>query len=106
MSARRFMSDLREAKERGFFAKTPHYNSLLNYLENPALRPILTDMIETSALPLKAIECDFAVDSTGFGVSRFFRWYDQKYGVVKDRRDWVKLHAMVGVKTNIVTAVE
>src|SRR6266446_6344442 len=63
-------------------------------------------MIETTALPLKAIESDFAVDSTGFGVARFFRWYDHKYGVVKDRRDWVKVHVMCGVKTNIVTAVE
>ena len=45
-------------------------------------------------------------DSTGFGISRFFRWYDHKYGVVKDRRDWVKVHVMCGVKTNIVTAVE
>jgi transposase len=106
MSARRFMSDLREAKERGYIDRVPHFNSVLNYLENPDMRPILTGMIEMSALPLKAIECDFAVDSTGFGISRFFRWYDHKYGVEKDRRDWVKVHAMCGTKTNIITAVE
>src|SRR2546428_9563413 len=57
-------------------------------LENPDIRPILTAMIELSALPLKAVEDNFAVDSSGFGVSRFFRWYDHKYGVEKDRRDW------------------
>src|SRR6266566_8914307 len=67
VSARRFMSDLREAHERGFIAKVPHYNSIFNYLENPGLKPILTRMIETSALPLKAVETEFAADSTGFG---------------------------------------
>lgn len=106
MSARHFMSDLRETQKRGYIARVPHYNSVLNYLENPDLRPILTSMIELSAVPLKAIECDFAVDSSGFGLSRFFRWYDHKYGVVKDRRDWVKVHLMCGTKTKIVTAVE
>jgi transposase len=105
-SARRFMSDLREAKERGFIAATPHFNSVLNVLESADVRPILTNMIEVSALPLKALEENFAVDSTGFGVSRFFRWYDHKYGVEKDRRDWVKVHVMTGTRTNVITACE
>jgi hypothetical protein len=35
VSGRRFMSDLRESKERGFIEKVPHYNSIFNYLENP-----------------------------------------------------------------------
>ena len=106
MSARRFMSDLREAQKRGYIRNVPHYNSVLNYLENPGVRPILTKMIELSALPLKALEESFAVDSSGFGVSRFFRWFDHKYGVEKDRRDWVKVHVMCGTRTNIITAVE
>lgn len=105
-SGRRFMSDLRESQERGFIARTPHFNCIFNYLEKPELRPILTSMVELSALPLKAVEDNFAVDSSGFGVSRFFRWYDHKYGVTKDRRDWVKIHVMCGVRTNIITAVE
>ena len=105
-SGRRFMSDLREAQERGYIAAVPHFNSIFNYLENPTVRPILANMIETSALPLKAVEHDFAVDSSGFGVSRFFRWYDHKYGQEKEKRDWVKVHVMCGVKTNVVTAVE
>ena len=106
LSGRRFMSDLREAQVRGFISSTPHFNSIFNYLEKPELRPILTSMVELSALPLKALEDNFAVDSSGFGVSRFFRWYDHKYGVEKDRRDWVKIHVMCGVRTNVITAVE
>jgi hypothetical protein len=33
-------------------------------------------------------------------------WMDHKYGVVRQRYDWVKVHLMTGIKTNIVTAVE
>jgi transposase len=66
----------------------------------------LRSLVELSALPLKAVETDFAVDSTGFSTSRFGRWYDHKWGKERTRREWVKLHAMTGVRTNIVTAVE
>lgn len=34
------------------------------------------------------------------------RWLDVKYGKEEDRRMWLKLHLMCGVKTNIVTSVE
>lgn len=34
------------------------------------------------------------------------RWLDVKSGTKEDRRQWLKLHLMVGVKTNIVTSVE
>ena len=54
----------------------------------------------------ETIEADFAVDSSGFTSSRFVRWFDAKYGIVKQEYDWVKCHLMCGVKTNIVTAVE
>jgi len=57
-------------------------------------------------LPLRSVETDFAVDSSGFTTSRFTRWYDHKYGQVRQQHDWVKCHLMCGVKTNIVTAVE
>jgi len=106
VSGRRFMSDLREAQVRGFISKTPHYNSIFNYLENPSLTPILRTLITESSLPLKSVEVDFAVDSSGFTTSRFTRWFDHKYGQVREQHDWVKCHLMCGVKTNIVTAVE
>ena len=34
------------------------------------------------------------------------RWFDVKYGKEEDRRMWLKVHLMCGVKTNIVTSVE
>jgi transposase len=106
VSARRFMTDLREAQSKGMIAKTPHYNSIFNYLEKPELTPILRKMITQSSLPLQAVEIDFAADSSGFTTSRFTRWYDVKYGKERVKHEWVKAHIMCGVKTNIITAVE
>jgi transposase len=106
VSGRRFMTDLREAETNGFISKAPHYNSIFNYLENPELTPILQTLIMQSSLPLRSVETDFAADSSGFVTSRFVRWYDHKYGQVREHHDWVKCHIMCGVKTNIVTAVE
>ena len=106
VSQRRFISDLREAHERGYIARVPHFNSISNYLENPALTPLLHELITESSLPLKSVETDFAVDSSGFATSRFTRWFDIKYGAPKVKQDWVKCHIMCGVKTNVVTAIE
>lgn len=82
------MSELRESQRCGYIGTTPHYNSIFNYLENASLTPILRDLIVRSSLPLKAVEADFACDSSGFGVSRFFRWYDHKYGQERLKQDW------------------
>jgi transposase len=106
VSGRRFQSDLQEAKRRGFLSKMPSYNSVFRYLEAEALTPYLYELIAASALPLKSIESDFAVDSSGFSTGQFMRWFDVKYGKEEDRRMWLKVHLMCGVKTNIVTSVE
>src|SRR5262249_28064166 len=105
-SSRRFMSDLREAKERGYIWKTPHYNSILRYLESESLTPILKQLVVQSSLPLASVEVDFAVDSSGFSTSRFLRWYDHKYGRVKQKAEWVKAHVICGTKTHVITAIE
>src|SRR5215203_1621842 len=106
VSGRRFQSDLQEAKRRGFLSQMPSYNSVFRYLEAEALTPYLYELIATSALPLKSVESDFAIDSSGFSTGQFMRWLDVKYGKEEDRRMWIKVHLMCGVKTNIVTAVQ
>ncbi len=105
VSGRRFMCDLKDAHERGYIDKLPHFNSIFNSLEDPALTPILGDLIRESALPLRSVESDFAVDSSGFTTSRFIRWFDHKYGTVKAKHEFIKVSIMVGVKTGIATAV-
>lgn len=106
VSGRRFQSDLREAQRRGYLSRMPSYNSVFRYLEAEALTPYLYELIKLSAAPLKSVETDFAVDSSGFSTGQFMRWFDVKYGKEEDRRMWLKAHVMCGVKTNIVTSVE
>lgn len=105
-SSRRFTSDLREAFVEGHVNSTPHFNSVSRYISDPALTDVLKDLIAASSLPLKAIEADFAVDSSGFSTCRYVRWFNRKYGREVDNREWVKVHLMCGVNTKIVTAVD
>jgi transposase len=104
-SARRFACDLRDAHEKGYLSTLMNSVSVCTYLENEALTPILQNLIVQTSLPLRAVETTFAPDSSGFSTSRFVRWFDEKYGATRSGRDWVKAHAICGVKTNIVTAV-
>lgn len=55
---------------------------------------------------MKAVETDFAVDSSGFSTKTYSPWYGYKYGSNRRREKWVKVHLMCGVKTHIVTSVE
>lgn len=106
VSTRRFMSDLKEVVAKGYVSRQLHYNSVNANMESAHLTPVFHELIERSSLPLKEVETDFAADSTGFSTSRFVRWYDHKYGANRPGHDWIKVHVMTGVKTNIITAVE
>ncbi len=105
-SGRRTMTDLRDFAAKGYIDRAPHYNSVFNTFEDPAVTNILHAMIEESAKPLAAVETDFAVDSTGFSTSEYRRWYSEKYGREKTSAIFLKAHCSVGTRTNIVTAVE
>ena len=105
VSTRRFACDLADAFDKGYLSKLMNSISISAYLEDPTMTPILQNLIVQSSLPLRAVEETFAPDSTGFSCSRFVRWYDEKYGVTRSGHDWVKVHAMCGVKTHVVTAV-
>ncbi|MBD0373820.1 MAG: transposase [Pyrinomonadaceae bacterium] len=106
LSGRRNQTDMREALGRGFLSRKVHYNTIFKYLEMESLTPYLHHLITESSLPLKAVEVDFAVDSSGFSTCNYVRWYDVKYGNTEDWHDWIKLHLITGVKTNIVTSCE
>jgi transposase len=118
VSGRRFMTDLRDAHAKGYMEGLPCYNSVFNYFESETLTPYLQMLIEESALPLAAIEQDFAVDSSGLSTGVYVRWNDAKWGnktrdlygdgkgYIIEKKDWLKIHITTGVKTNVVTAVE
>jgi transposase len=108
-STRRFMGDMKDAHAQGLIAKPSHFNSIIDYFNDETITPALYQMVTLSALPLKAVETDFAVDSTGFSTTQLVgQWKGAKYGEKQLRmeHDWLKLHAMTGVKTNVVCAVE
>lgn len=105
-SLRRFITDMKEAKENKCIDDICSYSTVSNYMRNPELTHVLVDLIMKSARPLKAIETEFAVDSSGFGTSRFDRWFDFKYGKEKDVRIWIKAHLINGVKTHIISGVK
>jgi transposase len=117
ISTRRFMTDFRAAHAQGYVSSLPCYNSIINYFESEVCTPYLQMLIEESALPLQAIEQDFAVDSSGLSTCRFVSWNQTKhhwneqagvstYEQAIAKHDWLKVHICTGVKTNVVTSVE
>jgi transposase len=117
VSGRRFVSDLKDAHGKGYLSALPSYNTIFRYFESEMLTPYLQMLIEESSLPLASIEEDFAADSSGLSTGVYLRWSDAKWGKARtlfgdkqpnqvNRKDWIKIHIMTGVKTNVVTAVE
>ncbi|WP_020467844.1 transposase [Zavarzinella formosa] len=105
LSARRFSTDLLEAHEMGFVSKPIPGMKATTFAEDAYYTPILRELVGYSARPLRALERDFAIDSSGFGSTKYEKWYDHKYGITRNRCVWVKTHIASGVKTNVVTAV-
>ncbi len=105
-SSRRFTCDLQEAQSNGLITRAPHFNSVSHYMDDPSLTQTLRDLVTLSSLPLKSVESQFAIDSSGFSTSRFIKWFNKKYGRDTDNREWVKVHLVCGTLTHIVTAVD
>ncbi len=107
LSSRRFSTDLLEAHERGFITKPVPGAKVTAFFEDPYFTPILKEGCSSYSTPAPrgSVESDFAIDSSGFGSSRYESYYDHKYGVTRKKCIWVKTHIACGVKTNVVTAV-
>ena len=107
LSTRRAMTDIREAVAAGRMGREPYFTTPIRYFERPEVTPVLRELIQRSALPLRDVEVDFAQDASGFSTSTYNRWFDHKWGSGSQRKArWVKVHLMCGVKTNIVTAAD
>ena len=104
VSSRRFMTDLRAAKDNGHVETARHFNTVLRVIGKEDITPTLHALIEASAAPLKSVESTFAVDSTGFGTENYYRHFTAKYGRDQYSHDFVKLHALIGTKTNVIAA--
>ncbi|HEX8378312.1 MAG TPA: transposase [Pedobacter sp.] len=108
VSARRFSTDLSEAKGKGYISDVPHFNSVLRYFEKDMLTPYLQMLIEESSLPLTALEKTFAIDASGLSATHGFTWHYAKYEQPRliSKKDWLKVHICTGTLTNVVTAVK
>ena len=97
-------------KERGYMVKAPDYSTVAKYMESEKMTPILKDLLQISALPLKAVENDsFSIDSSGFSPHKFSRWFDHKWGAKGkevDKKLFYKAHIVVGNKTHIICNAE
>lgn len=102
-SGRRFMSDLRAAREEGLVDRAVCYNAIFKIMQSEELTPILHELVTATAKPLAALETQFAVDSTGIGTECFYNHHSAKHGH-GEKRDYVKLHVLVGTKTNVIAA--
>jgi len=109
LSSRRAVSDLEIARQRGYLKKTPHFNTVLKYLNEPFLTPILTQLVQLSAMPLRDFEETFAVDASGLSSAFYSRWFDYRFGNLDGKEgkahDWIKIHLICGVRSNIVTHI-
>lgn len=106
LSSRRATSDLEIALHRGYLSHVPHFNTVLKFLNEPELTPILTQLIELSALPLRDFEETFAIDASGLSSAFYSRWLDYRFNEDRRYHDWIKIHLICGVKTHIVTSIK
>ncbi len=105
-SARRFTCDLEFAAEQGLIGRAIHFNSVLKVFDCESTTPVLTDLVARSASPLRGVETEFAVDSSGFAGCRFVKWFDEKHGTPRQEASWVKAHVCCGTRTNVIAAAE
>lgn len=104
-SLRRFSSDMRMAKDKGFIDNTPCYSMISKFMRNEELMPLLQKLITLTALPLRSVESQFAIDSSGFRTTRFNEYCVEKHGIRKEHK-FIKAHICIGTKTNVITAVK
>ena len=107
--------------------RIPQFNTVSDILRSQWMTPLLLELVSVMASPLRDVETVFAVDGTGLSTRIYERWINCK-PVTKpgddaeaesgaqveveaednaeaERKGWVKLHAVAGVKTQVFVRV-
>ncbi len=105
-SGRKAVSDYRTAKEAGYISKAPQFNTVKDFLNCDATYDLLSKLLVISALPLKKLEDNFSIDSSGFGTYTAERWNRVKWGKNIRYKDYLKGHVVIGTRTNIICEAE
>ena len=85
--------------------RIPQFNTVCSFLRSEWLTPVLLELVTATALPLKGVDLVFAVDGTGLSTTWYDRWLDVRLAKESDRQKFVKLHAVVGVTSNVMARV-
>lgn len=104
-SARRSSGHRHAAAAAGHIAAAPYFDVSSKVLCREETTPVLMDLLARSALPFRGIESRCAIDSTGFRTTKFHYYRNEKYTPTR-KNQWLKAHALIGVKTHAVLAVE
>lgn len=109
LSARRAEGDATEWRKLGYVKCVPHFNTILNLMEDPTITPLLQVLIMETAAPLVAFEKEqaYAADGTGFATGVYGSYCEHKHGVTKQKkhRHYIKTHVIAGTYTHAVTYV-
>lgn len=99
--ARRFAGQLDDSVTQGHLDRAPGYVVSSRFFNRADITSVLEDLVTESARPVAALERGFAPDSTGIQLTEFGAWRETKHGE-RRRRDWLKAHALVGVRTHAI----
>ena len=105
-SSRRFTSDLRDAYSDGLVDSTPHFNSVSRYLANPVLTTDPSEVREREQPAAESRRNRLRRRRFGLQHVEVRPLYDHKHGRKTQKREWLKVRPVCGVKTNVVTAVD
>jgi len=104
-SARRSESSRQSAAADGRIEAAPYWDVVSKFLCRPESTLILEDLLARSVLPLRNVETRCAIDSTGFRTTLFHHYREEKYNPGR-KNVWLKAHALVGIRTHAVLAVD
>ena len=93
------------AVERALLSEPHSYSLVSHFLCREDVTLGLHDMLARSAIPLIGLEDRCAIDSTGLRTTRFNYYRKERYDPSRENV-WLKLHALVGVKTHGIPALE
>ena len=94
-----------EAARNGLLSQAPYWTIPSRFACRDDVGAGLHDMLARSAIPLIGLEDRCAIDSTGLRTTRFNYYRKEKYDPTRENQ-WLKLHALVGVKTHVIPVLE
>ncbi len=103
-SSRRLISELELCKRKDFLGDVPHFNTILNYLNDAGMKTILNYLIRLSSLPLAQLEDKFAIDSTGFSERKYMEKWSYIRQDFSKHRQYRKAHCIYGIHSNMVAS--